>query len=140
VRNASAVVKEWQGEITFLYRIVAGSSERSFGLHVARLAGVPGDVIERARAILYELEAEAQERVANVGPREPGAAAPPRVRARRIQPNAEDGQLLLFEPSAEDVDPQVKALLDQLRAVNPDSLTPMEALAKLADLVKRARG
>jgi DNA mismatch repair protein MutS len=143
VRNASAVVKEWQGEITFLYRIVAGSSERSFGLHVAKLAGVPRDVIERARAILYELEAEAQERIQNVSPRaQPAAAAGPaeRLRTRRLKATGEDGQLLLFEPSAGEMDPRVKALLDELRAVNPDALSPMEALAKLAELVKKARG
>jgi DNA mismatch repair protein MutS len=155
VRNASAVVKEWQGEITFLYRIVAGSSERSFGLHVAKLAGVPRDVIERARAILYELEAEAQERIQNVSPSvaagssvfsRSGAGAKEsrtanaRLRARRLKPTGADGQLLLFEPSAGEMDPRVKALLDELRAVNPDALSPMEALAKLAELVRKARG
>jgi DNA mismatch repair protein MutS len=142
VRNASAVVKEWQGEITFLYRIVAGSSERSFGLHVAKLAGVPRGVIERARAILYELEAEAQERIQNVSPSAPAAAAGPaqRLRTRRLKPTGEDGQLLLFEPSAGEMDPRVKALLDELRALNPDALSPLEALAKLAELVKKARG
>ncbi|MCZ7647158.1 MAG: DNA mismatch repair protein MutS [Planctomycetota bacterium] len=134
VRNACAVVKEWQGEITFLYRIVEGPSERSFGLHVARLAGVPKDVIERARSILLELEEEATDRVANVS-RPPGVQ-----RRKRRKPTQDDGQMLLFEPTPEEVDPRVKALLDELRGLNPNALTPLDALAKLAELIKKAKG
>lgn len=135
VRNASAVVKEWQGEITFLHRIVTGPSERSFGLHVARLAGIPAPVIDRARAILLELEAEAQDRVANVNV--PASAKPKR---RRIQPKHDDGQMMLFEPTEKEIDPRVKELLDALRATDANALTPMQALAKLDELVKRAKG
>ncbi|MCW8129075.1 MAG: DNA mismatch repair protein MutS [Planctomycetota bacterium] len=135
VRNASAVVKEWQGEITFLHRIVTGPSERSFGLHVARLAGIPGPVIERARAILQELEAEAQDRVANVNV--PASAKPKR---RRIQPKHEDGQMMLFEPTEKEIDPRVKELLDDLRGTDANALSPIQALAKLDELVKKAKG
>ena len=137
VRNACAVVKEWQGEITFLYRIVAGSSERSFGLHVARLAGLAGGVIERARGILKELEAEARERVANVSV---AGRAPAAARLKRLKPTGQDGQLLLFEPTSAEIEPRVKALLDELRGLNPDGLTPLEALAKLAELARKAKG
>jgi DNA mismatch repair protein MutS len=157
VRNACAVVKEWQGEITFLYRVVAGSSERSFGLHVARLAGLPRGLLERAGAILCELEAEAQERVANVSPGgaslssaakggaragagAPGQSAVIQPRFKRLQPTRADGQLLLFEPSAAEIEPRVKALLDELRALNPEGLTPLDALAKLAELARKAKG
>ena len=146
VRNASATVKEWQGEITFLHRIVAGPSERSFGLHVARLAGVPAPVIERARAILQELESEAAQRVEKVteGGAQVSASSAPNGRRQalgraRLAPAARDGQLELFEPNADILDPAVKALLDELRALNPDSLTPLEALALLDKLVKRAK-
>ncbi|MBE7466515.1 MAG: DNA mismatch repair protein MutS [Planctomycetes bacterium] len=135
VRNASALVKEWQGEITFLYRIVEGPSERSFGLHVARLAGVPKEVIERARSILLELEDEARVRVEHVT-REPSGGA----RARKRPPSQDDGQMLLFEPTAEEIDPRVKQLLDKLRGLNPDAVTPLDALALLADLIKQAKG
>lgn len=135
VRNASAVVKEWQGEITFLHRIIAGPSERSFGLHVARLAGIPSPVIERARAILLELEAEAQDRVANVNV--PASAKPKR---RRIQPRHDDGQMMLFEPTEKEIDPRVKLLLDELRGTDANALTPLQALAKLDELVKKAKG
>lgn len=136
VRNACAVVKEWQGEITFLYRISAGSSERSFGLHAARLAGVPNPVIERARSILHELEEEARERIAHVG--QPGQPAQRRKRSRK--PDREDGQLLLFDPNPMEIDPAVQQVLDELRAVDANALSPMDALQKLADLARRAKG
>jgi DNA mismatch repair protein MutS len=137
VANASAVVKEWQGEITFLYRILAGPSEHSFGLHVARLAGVPREVTERARSILRELEAEARERVSNVAAPAGGGAA---RRRPGLPPTREDGQLLLFEPGELHIEPSVKALLDDLRGLDPNRLTPMEAMALLDQLVRKAKG
>jgi DNA mismatch repair protein MutS len=145
VKNASAAVKEWQGEITFLHRIVPGPSERSFGLHVARLAGVPGPVIERARAILAELEKEESHRIANVtegGAQIGGGAwAETRRRERRrgLTPAARDGQLELFEPDPDVLDPAVKALLDELRTLDPNGLSPIEALAVLDKLAKKAK-
>ncbi len=141
VKNASAVVKEWQGEITFLYRIVAGHSEHSFGLHVARLAGVPSEVIERARSILFELEAEAQERLTNVASTGAGRSNAKGGKINRhLAPTEEDGQLLLFEPSEIQIDPSVKSLLDDIRSMDPTNLTPMESMAMLDKLVKKARG
>src|SRR6185436_15939417 len=56
LHNANVAVRESQGEIIFLYQIVAGGADQSYGIHVARLAGVPGAVLERARAILAFLE------------------------------------------------------------------------------------
>jgi len=145
VKNAAAAVKEWQGEITFLHRIVPGPSERSFGLHVARLAGVPASVVERARAILVELENEAEHRVENVteGGAQVGGSAWPNARSQGgkqpLRPAARDGQLQLFEPDPDVLDPAVKALLDDLRALDPNSLSPLEALALLDKLAKRAK-
>jgi len=146
VKNASAAVKEWQGEITFLHRIVPGGSERSFGLHVARLAGVPAPVLERARVILQELEDAAAKRAEHMteGGAQVSASNGPASRSgvlgrRRLTPAAHDGQLELFEPDAQMLDPAVKQLLDDLRALNPESLTPMEALGLLDRLVKRAK-
>lgn len=104
---AAATVKEWQGEITFLHRIVPGVSERSFGLHVARLAGLPPSLLERAKHILFELETETEERVehiteggASVGGQNDDGHKPKRRHRKRAQliPSAVDGQLLLFEP------------------------------------------
>ena len=145
VKNASAAVKEWQGEITFLHRIVEGPTERSFGIHVARLAGLPAPVIERARQILAQLESDASHRVdglteggAQVG--SGGNTAGRAGRKARLKPSTSDGQMQLFEPSAEAIDPAVKELLEQVRTLDPHSMTPLEALSALDRLVRKAKG
>jgi DNA mismatch repair ATPase MutS len=56
--NATMRVKEWQGEVVFLHEVVAGAADRSYGVQVAKLAGLPAAVIERAKVVLAELEAE----------------------------------------------------------------------------------
>ncbi|MBI3467705.1 MAG: DNA mismatch repair protein MutS, partial [Planctomycetes bacterium] len=58
VKNLNVAVREWQDEIVFLHKIVEGAADKSYGIHVARLAGVPRSVIERAKTILAELEAQ----------------------------------------------------------------------------------
>ena len=58
LRNATMRVKEWQGEVVFLHEVVAGAADRSYGIQVAKLAGLPPSVIERARHVLAQLEAE----------------------------------------------------------------------------------
>jgi DNA mismatch repair protein MutS len=137
VKNASASVKEWQGEITFLHRIVPGPSERSFGLHVARLAGVPKSVIDRSRAILLALEDESAHRVEDVTE---GADARRKTKSKRkAKPTAQDGQMTLFEPDAETIDPVVKEILDDLRSADPHQMTPMEAMALLDKLIQKAK-
>jgi DNA mismatch repair protein MutS len=144
VRNASAAVKEWQGEITFLHRIVPGPSERSFGIHAARLAGLPEKVLDRARAILRSLESEGSHRVDNLtddgAQLLSGGGEKVKSRAKRRAPTKTDGQLQLFDPEPEDIDTEVKALLDELREQSPESLTPVQALAALDKLVRKARG
>ena len=57
LRNYNVLVREWQDEIVFLHKIAAGSADKSYGIHVARLAGVPAEVLDRARDVLAELEA-----------------------------------------------------------------------------------
>jgi DNA mismatch repair protein MutS len=135
VKNASALVKEWQGEITFLYRITPGPSERSFGLHAARLAGIPKPVIDRAKAILKELEALAAEHVDHVQAGEPGAPAS----SKRKRKGERDGQMLLFNPDAE-LDPRVRTLLDELKSIDTSAITPVEALARLDRLIRLSKG
>src|SRR5207245_1576125 len=58
VRNLNVAVREWQDEVVFLHKIVEGAADKSDGIHVARLAGVPRDVVERAKEILWQLEEE----------------------------------------------------------------------------------
>ncbi len=62
LRNYNVLVREWQDDIVFLHKIAAGSADKSYGIHVARLAGVPGEVLERAKAVLSQLEAHQLDR------------------------------------------------------------------------------
>jgi DNA mismatch repair protein MutS len=112
VRNLSVAVAEWKGDIVFLRQIVDGPAPRSYGVEVARLAGVPPSVVSRARALLAQLEA-------GTGPA-----------ARR--PPAPDAQLPLFA----DADARLGR---ELAAIDPERLTALEALAVLARLVEQAR-
>jgi len=113
-RNWNVAVRETGNTVIFLHRLEPGGTDRSYGIHVAELAGLPSTVVQRANEILLTLEHE--HRVA------PGA--PPRP--------PDPGQLVLFgEPGAH---PAVKALQD----LDVDSLTPLEALNRLADLKRRA--
>jgi len=114
VRNLSVAVAEWKGDIVFLRRIVAGPASRSYGVEVARLAGVPAVIVARARALLADLERG-----------EGKGAAPARAPAG-------DGQLALF-PSPDE------QLRRELAGLDPERMTPVEAIAVLAGLVARAR-
>jgi DNA mismatch repair protein MutS len=69
LRNYNVLVREWQDEIVFLHKIAAGSADKSYGIHVARLAGVPGEVLERAKDVLLELEAHHLDQRLPVPPR-----------------------------------------------------------------------
>ena len=64
--NATVRVKEWQGEVVFLHEVAAGAADRSYGIQVAKLAGLPASVIERAKVVLAKLEAEDRARPARL--------------------------------------------------------------------------
>jgi DNA mismatch repair protein MutS len=111
-------VQEWKDDIVFLHKIRPGRSDRSYGIHVARLAGLPAAVVARAREILTALE---RDELARGGrPAISGAAAAPQQ------------QLGLFQAAEAD------ALRERLRAIDVDSTTPLEALRLLADLKREA--
>jgi DNA mismatch repair protein MutS len=113
VRNFSVAVSEQQGRVVFLHRIVEGGADRSYGIHVAQLAGMPAAVIERAREVLAGLEAA-------------------RPSSRRPRGGAPDGQMpLIAAPSA---------LETEIASLDVDSMTPLEALTRLYELRARARG
>ncbi len=114
VRNMNVAVREWNDEIVFLHKIVEGGTDRSYGIHVARLAGVPASLLERAREVLRDLEGEAQ-------------TLAPRVETPRQNPAGGGVQLGLFASSESSVE-------SELRALDPNQMTPMQALAELQRL------
>jgi DNA mismatch repair protein MutS len=119
VANFHVVVREWNDDIVFLRKVVAGRSDRSYGIQVARLAGLPPSVVVRAREILNGLERDELSR---------GGRPSLSGSGERRQ------QLGLFQaPVVED-----DALRARLRAVDVDNLTPLQALALLAELKREA--
>jgi len=85
VHNYNVAVREWGDQVIFLHKIVPGAADRSYGIHVARLAGLPGTVIERAREILRSLEGES-------GVRTSGRMRGPRRTSKRRRSEAEGGK------------------------------------------------
>ena len=112
-------VKEWQGEVVFLHEVGPGAADRSYGIQVAKLAGLPASVIERAKIVLATLEAE-----------------------DRSKPRGFD-DLPLFAATPKPVAPDPKqtaleAVVNALAAVNPDEMSPREALDALYALKLKA--
>ncbi|HEY4773661.1 MAG TPA: DNA mismatch repair protein MutS, partial [Xanthobacteraceae bacterium] len=115
--NVTVRVKEWEGEVVFLHEVTPGAADRSYGIQVARLAGLPPAVIERARVILAEIEA--QDRTS---------------KARRLIDD-----LPLFAAAAAAAPPAADdALIAALAALNPDEMSPREALDALFALKAKA--
>lgn len=114
IANRSVAVREERGEVVFLHRIVDGGTDRSYGVHVAALAGLPKTVVSRARELLADLEAGAAAARASGSGREPEA------------------QMSLL--AAED-----EAVLRAVADLDPDGLSPLEALQTLYDLRAQAR-
>ena len=118
VKNFNVAVKEWGEEIVFLHRIVPGGADKSYGIHVARLAGIPRDVVERAKVILSNLEANA------LAPGDKPSFAPPPKGRKGKEPTL---QLTLFSA-------RPSALIQALKALDPDRMTPLEALMRIKEL------
>jgi DNA mismatch repair protein MutS len=114
--NATMRVKEWQGEVVFLHEVVAGAADRSYGIQVAKLAGLPASVIERAKIVLAQLEAEDRMSPARnlIDDLPLFAAARPAAPAPRS-----------------DGDTALAALLEALAALHPDEMSPRQALEAL---------
>lgn len=124
VCNMNIAVREWNGDIVFLRRLIPGPADRSYGIEVARLAGVPSSVVQRAREILEQLEkARGRARVAKLEAAIlPGLdIAPAKVKTETPAPR---------EPEPPQTEHPIFAAL---RGVNPDAMTPMDALRMLSD-------
>jgi DNA mismatch repair protein MutS len=111
-------VTEEAGQIVFLRKIVPGGADKSYGIHVAQLAGIPRQVIHRAQEILEELERKGDVRARRKTMRD--MALPPAL------------QLTLF---GSEPDP----LIEELKTLPIDEITPLEAIGKLYELQQRAR-
>jgi len=120
VKNFNVAVSEEGGEVTFLYKIVPGGVDKSYGIHVAKLAGLPKSVVHRAREVLEELEEDSRT-----------ASARRSLKGRRRRKEAVPEQLPLLG--------QKSPLIEELEKLDIDSLTPLEAITKLYELQKKAR-
>jgi DNA mismatch repair protein MutS len=122
VKNFHVTVKDSPAGIVFLRKVEPGAASRSYGIEVAKLAGLPTDVIARAREVLVEHET-AERRVSSqlAGSHD----SPEAGRNERLQ-------LTIFTPLSQKI-------VEQLRAVDPDRLTPLEALNLLSELKKQLR-
>ncbi len=118
VANRNVMVREHFGKIVFLHQIVPGSADRSYGIHVAQLAGVPKSVSARAEQILAELEASGHPR-----DNTHAGADKPHITPR----SSNDGslQLTLFETAEH-------PLVSEIRELDVDAITPLEALQRLS--------
>lgn len=118
--NATVKVSEWKGDVVFLHEIVAGAADRSYGIQVAKLAGLPSAVVARAKDVLSQLEA-----------------------SDRQNPAALIDDLPLFSVSAvkptASAEPKADLLRETLATINPDDLSPREALEALYALKKEAQ-
>ena len=120
LHNATVRVKEWQGDVVFLHEVVPGAADRSYGIQVAKLAGLPPSVIERAKLVLAKLESE-----------------------NRATPRGFDDLPLFAAPSRAAPTPQDSALekfVVALAAINPDEMSPREAMDALYALKAKLGG
>jgi DNA mismatch repair protein MutS len=124
VRNLHIAAKEHGSQVVFLHKVRPGPSDRSYGIQVARLAGVPRQVTERAFEILENLQRE-----------EFGRDGLPKLARHRAEGSA-PGQIPLFVPASADsvLTERHRRLLEALRETDPVNLTPMEALGRLSEL------
>lgn len=116
VRNFSVAVKEWEDKIVFLHKIIPGSADKSYGIHVAKLAGVPGWVNQRAQQILAKFEASPQ---VEQDREKLHQATDPKSTSTQYQ-------LTLFGPPTH-------PLVDKIKAIDTNQLTPLNALKLLHD-------
>jgi len=117
VKNFNVAVTEEGGKVVFLYKIVPGGVDRSYGIHVAQLAGLPKSVVHRAHEVLEELEGNSRRTA-------------PEAKGRKLR--KEPAQQLTFFG-------QKPAVVEELEKLDINSLTPMEALTRLYELQKKAK-
>ncbi len=120
VENATVAVKEWEGEVIFLHEVHKGAADRSYGVQVAQLAGLPASVVERARIVLDQLEKTERE-------------------GGKQKALIDDLPLFSAAPPAPPPAPKASPVTDVLDEILPDELTPREALDLVYKLKEAAR-
>ena len=125
IKNYNVSVKEVDGKVIFLRKLVPGGSEHSFGIHVAEIAGMPRSIVKRANTVLKQLEAEGSE---------VGAAGKPRM--ENIADKKDGVQLNIFQLD----DPVLSQVRDEILGLDINNLTPVEALNKLNEIKKIVTG
>jgi DNA mismatch repair protein MutS len=110
IRNYRVAVQERDGDVLFLRKIVEGGADRSYGIHVAKLAGLPAAILNRAQEVLHQLEHGARSADRARGPEQPQA-----------------------DPSL----PAPHPILSEMKQMDLFSMTPLEAMNRLADLKRR---
>jgi len=125
VRNLSIAVKEWGDRVIFLRTIVEGGTNRSYGIEVARLAGVSEDVISRAREVLRNLEKGELDEIGM-----------PRIARGKPSRKGNIGQMDLF---AGEVSPNMSGLINELKGLDVLNMTPMEALDRIIEWQKMVK-
>ncbi len=122
IKNFNVAVREWKDEVVFLRKIVEGGADKSYGIQVARLAGLPKEVLERAKYVLSNLEKSKYDE----------AGQPSIAKPADGEGSPADFQMDLFFAKKEYL------LADELACLDPMNMTPIEALAKLGELVEKA--
>jgi DNA mismatch repair protein MutS len=122
IKNYNVSVREVDNKVIFLRKLVRGGSEHSFGIHVARMAGMPKSIVKRADEILHQLETDNQ-----------GISGKPLV---EVSETREGMQLSFFQLD----DPVLSQIRDEILHLNIDNLTPLEALNKLNDIKRIVKG
>jgi len=117
VRNLNVAVSEEGGKVVFLRKIIPGGADKSYGIHVAQLAGLPRAVLHRADEVLTELENHTEEKAARS--------------ARRRREKLPTEQLPLFG--------QIPPVIDEILAMDVSSMTPLQAITKLYELQQKAK-
>ncbi|MBN2110175.1 MAG: DNA mismatch repair protein MutS [Methanosarcinaceae archaeon] len=128
VKNFHIAVKEEGDELVFLRKIVPGATDKSYGIHVARIAGVPHNVTSRAKEILEDIES--------------GSTIPmsDNRTGKKHRSSARYTQVILFDRNASDGEQETHPVIEELRSMDIDSMTPLEALNRLNEIKTRLSG
>ncbi len=139
IKNFNVSVKEVDNKVLFMRKLVAGGSEHSFGIHVAKMAGMPRKVIERANQILTQLEGERESKESGVGSLQKNSKKESKDQQQEIKGadrHTENLQLSFFQLN----DPVLENIKEELQKTDINTLTPIEALMKLNEIKKMIGG